>query len=250
MDPDSFPTSDYTGVRIIEFPRAPCFIHTRRHDAYMSVTNLTGDVYEVVVEPRRVFVLEDTPAGETTLVDTGDETTADDLVAILDESFDGVDNVYLTHSGSDHYGGLARVMEAFDPVVYAAADETELLETLSQSPDVLFEDGDVLPGEVEVVQVPGHSRCPSALLLRAEKALISGDILDGADRRGLPEGYLLPPPELYNDDHAAAERGLERLLDKEFESVFVFHGSHVHEGAWEKLDRFVNFKQHNRASRP
>lgn len=216
----------------------------------MGVQQLTGDVYEVVVNPRRTFVLDDTPAGKTTLVDTGDQSTADELVDVLREQFDGVDQVYLTHSGGDHYGGLNRVVAEFDPDVYAAADENDLLDAIDHDPDVLFKDSDVLPGNVEVIQIPGHSPAPSALLLRDENALISGDVLDGADRRGLPEGYLLPPPETYNDDHAAAERGLDRLLEYTFDSVFVFHGSHVYENAKEKLDRYVNFKEHYSENRP
>lgn len=224
----------------------PTFISLVRYHINMSVNHLTGNVYEIIVKPRRTFVLADTPSGGTTLVDTGDENTADELVAILEDQFGSIDSVYLTHSGSDHYGGLEQVIDAFDPEVYAASDETDLLDAINYDPDVLFEDGDVLPGNVEVVQISGHSPAPSAFLLPEENALISGDVLDGADRRGLPKGYLLPPPEMYNYDHAAAERGLKRLLEYDFESVFVFHGSHVYEDAKAKLDHYVNFKEHYR----
>jgi hypothetical protein len=85
-------------------------------------------------------------------------------------------------------------------------------------------------------------------LLREAETLISGDILDGADRRGLPEGFLLPPPETFNWDHAKAEAGVADLLNYEFDSVLVFHGSHVHEDAQQKLDQYINFKDHYRQS--
>lgn len=212
----------------------------------MTTQRLTGSLYEVMIKPRRVFILDDTSRGEVTLVDTGDKEVAANLVAALREEFGGVDRIYLTHAGSDHYGGLDHMVRAFDPDVYAPTDEADLLDAVSHEPDVLFEHGDILPGNVEVIQIPGHSRAPSALLVRDEDTLISGDILDGADRRGLPEGYLIPPPEMYNHDHAAAEKGLERLLDYEFSSVVVFHGSHVHRNAKIKLDRYVNFKEHFR----
>lgn len=215
----------------------------------MSKRHLLGDVYDIQVEYVRVFVLEDTPdEGQTTLVDTGFERTADDLVETLRTEYGDIDNLILTHDGGDHYGGLDGVIDAFDPRVYAAADEDDLLEAIDHDPDELFEHGDVLPGNIEVIQVPGHSPCPSALLLRDEGALISGDVLDGADRRGLPEGYLLPPPETFNWDHAEAERGLNDLLEYDFDTALVFHGSHVMEGAQEKIDRFVNFKEHYRQS--
>lgn len=212
----------------------------------MSARNLLGDVYDIPVEYVRVFVLEDTPTGETTLVDTGFDRTADDLVETLKEEFGDIDNLVLTHAGGDHYGGLDAVMDAFEPTLYAAADEEDLLDAIDHDPDELFEDGDVILEDVEIIQIPGHSPCPSALLLRSEDALISSDVLDGADRRGLPEGYLLPPPETFNWDHAKAESGVERLLDYDFDAVLVFHGSHVLEDAHGKIDRFINFKEHYR----
>jgi glyoxylase-like metal-dependent hydrolase (beta-lactamase superfamily II) len=207
---------------------------------------LADGVADIPLEYVRVFVLEDKPPGTTTLVDTGFERTADYLVDTLRETIGDVDRVILTHDGGDHYGGLDAVMDAFDPQLCAAPAETELMATIDHEPDVAIEHGDVLEGDIEVIQVPGHSVCPSALLLHDVGALISADVLDGADRRGLPEGYLLPPPETFNHDHQAAERNLERLLEYEFDSVFVFHGSHVHEGAKDKLDRFLEFKAHYR----
>jgi glyoxylase-like metal-dependent hydrolase (beta-lactamase superfamily II) len=214
----------------------------------MSVRQLFDDVYEIQLEYVRTFVLDDRPSGETTLVDTGFDRTADELIETLEAEFGEVDNLVLTHDGGDHYGGFDAVMEAFDPTVYAAADEQDLLDAIGDEPDEYFEHGDVVLGDVEIVQVPGHSPCPSALLLRDDETLISGDVLDGADRRGLPEGYLLPPPETFNWDHAKAEAGVADLLEYDFDSVLVFHGSHVLEGAQEKLDRFINFKQHYRQS--
>lgn len=210
---------------------------------------LADGVFDIELEYVRVFVLEDRPAGTTTLVDTGFDRTADLLVETLRDAVGDVDRVILTHAGGDHYGGLDAVMDAFDPQLLAAADETELLEAIDHEPDVTFAHGDVLEGDVEVVQVPGHSVCPSALLLRDLGALISGDVLDGADRRGLPEGYLLPPPETFNHDHAAAERNLATLLDYDFDAVFVFHGSHVFSDAKGKLERYLDFKDHYRQDR-
>lgn len=216
----------------------------------MSVRQLTTDVYDIQLEYVRAFVLEGIPDDSVTLVDTGFERTADELVSTLEREFGDVDRLILTHEGGDHYGGLDRVMEAFDPRLYVAADETDLRDAIDHDPDVLYEDGDVLDGGIEVIQIPGHTPAPSALLLRDENALISGDVLDGADRRGLPEGYLLPPPETFNHDHAAAERNLKKLLDYEFDAVYVFHGSHVTDDAREKLERFLRFKEHYRQSLP
>lgn len=207
---------------------------------------LADGVADIPLEYVRVFVIEDRPPGTTTLVDTGFERTADHLVETLRREVEGVDRVILTHDGGDHYGGLDAVMDAFDPELCAAPAETELMAAIDHEPDVAMADGDVLAGDIEVIQVPGHSVCPSALLLRDAGALISGDVLDGADRRGLPAGYLLPPPETFNHDHQAAEANLAKLLDYDFDAVYVFHGSHVHEDAKAKLERFLEFKAHYR----
>lgn len=214
----------------------------------MSVRQLTDGVYDIQLEYVRAFVLEGTPDGGVTLVDTGFERTADELVSTVDREFGDIDRLILTHEGGDHYGGLDRVMEAFDPELYVAADETDLRDAIGHEPDVRYEDGDVLDGGIEVIQVPGHTPAPSALLLRDQNALISGDVLDGADRRGLPAGYLLPPPETFNHDHAAAERNLDKLLEYEFDAVFVFHGSHVTDDPKCKLERYLHFKDHYRRS--
>lgn len=214
----------------------------------MQLQHVIGSIYEAQLEYTRAFVLEDTPAGETTLIDAGFERTADELVSALREEFGDVDRVIITHEGRDHYEGLDAVMDAFDPLLAVAAGEEDLHSAIDHEPDTLFDHGDILPGDIEVIQVPGHSPCPSALLVRADGALISGDVLDGADRRGLPAGYLLPPPETFNWDHASTERGLETLLDYEFDTVLVAHGSHVLSEAGEKLDRYVNFKDHYRQS--
>lgn len=214
----------------------------------MSVRQLADRVYDIQLEYVRAFVLEGTPDDGVTLIDTGFERTADELVSAVDREFGDVDRLILTHEGGDHYGGLDRVMEAFDPELYVATDESDLRDAIEHEPDVLYEDGDVLDGEIEVIQIPGHTPAPSALLLRDQNALISGDVLDGADRRGLPAGYLLPPPETFNHDHAAAERNLDRLLEYEFDAVFVFHGSHVTDDPKSKLERYLNFKDHYRQS--
>ena len=209
---------------------------------------LVDNVHEIRLEYVRAFVLEGIPSGSVTLVDTGFERTAQQLVSILKDCYDSIDRLILTHDGGDHYGGLDRVMDAFDPTLYAAADETTLLDTIDHQPDVTFEDGDVLDGGIEVIQIPGHTPAPSALFLREVQTLISGDTLDGADRRGLPAGYLLPPPETFNHDHAAAERNVADFLEYDFDTVLVFHGSHIMKDAKAKLEQYVEFKDHYRKS--
>lgn len=182
--------------------------------------------------------------GPTTLIDTGWPDTTDEVLAALEEEVDDVERVLVTHEGSDHYGGLDAVMERYDPEFLAPAAETTLFEYVDHEPDVELRDGDRLDGGIEIVQIPGHKPGPASLYFPDKKVLIAADVLDGSDRRGLPEGYLLPPPAQYNDDHTAAELNLEKLLEYDIETVLVYHGSHVMNGANEKLERLVNFDRH------
>lgn len=205
----------------------------------MSTELVTDGIHKIQFENVRVYVLEDVPNGKTTLIDTAFEEDGKELVETLQSEFGTIDRVILTHGDHGHHGGLDAVMEAFSPELVAPDNETKLYEAIAHKPDIRFEDGDVLEGNIHVVQVPGHTKGTSALLLEDRDILISGDALDGADRAGFPEGYLLPPPALFNENHEAAELNLYNLLQYDFDIVLVFHGSNVFENPKQKLDDFL-----------
>ncbi|WP_435156310.1 MBL fold metallo-hydrolase [Haladaptatus sp. DFWS20] len=205
----------------------------------MSAESVIDGIYKIQFEHVRVYVLEDIPKGKTTLIDTAFDENGEELVETLRDEFETIDRVILTHGDHGHHGGLPYVMEEFDPELVAADNESKLYEAIDYEPDVRFEDGDTLDGDIQVIQVPGHTEATSALLLTNRDILISGDSLDGSDRAGLPEGYLLPPPALFNDDHKAAELNLYDLLQYDFNTVLVFHGANVFDNPKQKLDDFL-----------
>ncbi len=205
----------------------------------MSVEEVIDGIHAVQFEHVRVFVLEDVPEGTTTLVDTAFEKDGPELVDRLETAFGGIGRVILTHGDHGHHGGLDHVMEAFDPELATPAGESKLYEAIDHEPDVRYEDDELLAGNVRAIRIPGHTEATSALLLEDRGVLISGDTLDGADRAGLPAGYLLPPPALFNADHEAAEINLYDLLQYEFDTLLVFHGSHVFDDPKGKLDDFL-----------
>lgn len=216
----------------------------------MSVSNVTEDIDQIQFENVRVLVLKNVPEGNITLVDTAFEENGEELVETIQEEYGTIDRVILTHGDHGHHGGLGHVIDAFSPELAMAANETKLHTHLEEAgigyePDTTFEDGDLLEGNIRIIQVPGHTEAPSALLLEDRGILISGDALDGSDRGGLPAGYLLPPPALFNDDHEAAELNLYNLLEYNFDTVLVFHGSHVFENPKQKLDDFLVEREWN-----
>ncbi|WP_227378819.1 MBL fold metallo-hydrolase [Haladaptatus halobius] len=217
----------------------------------MGASNVLEGIDQIQFENVRVFVLEDLPEeGQITLVDTAFDENGEELVETLRSEYGTVERVILTHGDHGHHGGLAHVVEAFSPTLAMPSDETKLYthleeEGLDIEPDVAFEDGDLLEGNIRVIQVPGHTEGTSALLLEDRNILISGDSLDGADRGGLPAGYLLPPPALFNDNHEDAELNLYNLLEYDFDTLLVFHGSHVFENPKEKLNDYLVEREWN-----
>lgn len=216
----------------------------------MSHSNVTDGIDQIQFENVRVFVLDGIPDGQTTLVDTAFEENGEELVETLKDRYGTIDRVIITHGDHGHHGGLGHVMEAFSPELLMPADETKLYDHLEEEgydfePTIAYEDGDVLEGNIRVIQVPGHTEATSALLLEDRGILISGDVVDGADRGGLPAGYLLPPPALFNDDHKSAELNLYNLLEYDFDTILVFHGSHVFDNPKQKLDDYLVEREWN-----
>jgi glyoxylase-like metal-dependent hydrolase (beta-lactamase superfamily II) len=190
-----------------------------------------------------VFVVESRVSEETVLVDTGWPDTTDALLEALAAAGGDPDRLFLTHDGHDHFGGVDAVLERYDPELVMPAAETARRDAVDHDPDRLVDDGDEVAG-MKVLTLPGHTEAPASLYLPERRTLIAADTLDGSDRRGLNPGYLLPPPAAYNENHAAAEGSLERLLEYDIASVLVFHGSHVLGDAGEKLERLLRFKEH------
>lgn len=206
----------------------------------MSVANVADGIHTVQFDHVRVFVLEDRPQGQTTLVDAAFPEDGAELVDVLDEEFGGVDRVVITHGDEGHFGGTPDVVDAFDPELLVPGGARGFHDVLDLRVDAHISDGDLLDGDLRVVQVPGHTIATTGLLLEADGLFIAGDILEGSDRRGLPAGYLVPPAEQFNDhSHAAVERNLVKLFEHDIETVLVSHGSHVYEAPLEKLNDWL-----------
>ena len=186
----------------------------------------------------RAYLFED---DVPTLFDTGFEDTPEQVFEQIDDIGVEPERVIVTHQDPDHTGGFAAVIERYRPETWVPAGDAATIETNSGvEPDHRYEDGASI-GRWEAVCVPGHTPGSSVLVDEAASIAVTGDVLVGADLRGLPQGFLLPPPEIYTDDPAAAEANLEKLLPYEFDRALVSHGTAVLEGASEKLERYVAF---------
>jgi len=186
----------------------------------------------------RSFLFEDPVA---TLVDAGLETSTDALFDGIDEVGVEPERVLLTHGDLDHAGGLEAVVERYDVESWVPEQTLDRADVdLGVSPDNEVTDGTRI-GAFEAVHVPGHEPDNYAYVDEDRGLVVPGDALNGADRRGLPPGYLILPPGNVSEDLNEAEANLERLLDYEFDTALVFHGSSVTENARDRLDAFVNY---------
>lgn len=205
----------------------------------VMVEEILPDVYDVTIREddgrrNRVFLLDgDVP----TLIDAGFAETTDAMFAGIDEVGTEPERLVITHGDPDHIEGFNATVERYD-VESWVPEQTDTSDI--RTPDNRFSDGDTI-GPFEAVHAPGHEPDNYALVDEDAGVLVAGDALFGADLRGLPEGYLIPPAALYSEDVNQAEESLEKLLEYDFESLLVFHGSSVTEEAYDRLDAFVNF---------
>ncbi|MFB6202269.1 MAG: MBL fold metallo-hydrolase [Halorhabdus sp.] len=176
-----------------------------------------------------------------TLIDTGYRRTSETVFEAIEEIGTEPERLFVTHEDDDHSGAFDEMVERYGVETWVPAGDAAAVEaSADHSPDHVYRDGDDV-GPFRAIQAPGHTPGSSVLLDRSAGVAVTGDVVVGADLRGLPTGYLLPPPEIYSDDPAAAEQNLENLLPFEFEAALVFHGSPVLDGAAEKLEAYVEF---------
>lgn len=199
---------------------------------------IADGVYDITVSEElgrlRVYLFD----GETpTLIDTTYEQYCDTLIEDIEEIGISPERLVITHEDPDHVEGFDRIVEEYD--VETWVPETASIDA-DHEPDNEYGQDDSI-GRFRGIATPGHTPGCSSLVDEELGVLVSGDAVVGSDWRGLPEGYLIPPPEAFSEDLAQAEQTLDKLLEYQFESVLVFHGSSVMDDAKAKLEHFVNF---------
>lgn len=200
-------------------------------------TEIAEGVYDITciggVGRLRVYLFD----GEVpTLVDSGLESSTEAVLAGIEEIGIEPERLIITHGDPDHVGG-------FDAIVEAYGVETWVPEGLDldadHEPDHRYGDGERI-GPFETVRVPGHTPNTSALVDEDRGILVVGDNVFGSDFRGLPPGYVVLPTDHFSADLGQADASLANLLEYDFDTLLVFHGSSVMADAHAKLEAFVN----------
>ncbi len=204
-------------------------------------TTVAPDIVQKRLAHSKVVYLDN----ENVLIDSGPQSEWDELQTFLDAQ-GSVDTLFLSHAHGDHIGNADLVAETYDCEVLFPENEPFDDVPLSEEDVTRVSNGTELGSDARVIEVPGHTEGICAVHAPERRVLLATDVLDGSDRCGLPAGYLLPPPAIYNWDSDKAATNIADLLDRTFETVVVTHGSNVESEPHLKLDKYLNFPDHYR----
>src|SRR5206468_8005444 len=121
--------------------------------------------------------------------------------------------------------------ERYGVTVWAHEADAERLEA---GADGTVHGDERLPGEVQLIHVPGKSPGEIAFHLPRCRALVVGDVVIG-----VPAGELSTYPDKVIDDMDQLRRSAARLLDLEFDALLLCDGEPLTSGGKQKLREFV-----------
>ncbi|MGL5414917.1 MAG: MBL fold metallo-hydrolase [Clostridium sp.] len=100
--------------------------------------------------------------------------------------------------------------------------------------DRIVKDGDILDiaGGIEIVETPGHLPGHISVLIKKEKALVTGDALV------VENGVLLASNPQYTLDMEMAKKSIKKLLNYDIETLICYHGGIFSDNVKEKMRAF------------
>jgi glyoxylase-like metal-dependent hydrolase (beta-lactamase superfamily II) len=137
--------------------------------------------------------------------------------------------VWLTNR--NHSRAAAAFRERYGATVYAHEADAGRLEA---GVDETVRGGERLPGDIELVHVPGKSPGEIAFHLPRSRALVVGDVVIG-----VPAGALSTYPDKVIEDRDELMRSAAHLLEYEFDALLLCDGEPITSGAKQKLREFV-----------
>ncbi len=202
-----------------------------------SATKVAPDVYAVPLLGAFGYVIcED----RLTLIDAGlpgSGVLLERSVAGLGRSLDELTRIICTHGHPDHVGGVRelagdRVDVRMHPADIAGLQVTlgdavrrpsrgRLFAYLARTPAQVVPvlDGDILPvmGGLEVIHTPGHTPGSICLYAARDRLLFVGDVLT------FRRGRVSYASRIFSDDLRAARASVQRLADRDVETIIFGH---------------------------
>lgn len=165
----------------------------------------------------------------------GDWNAIDDVNTLIDVGTDGfileelltistgvgkrrVEQVILTHEHFDHSGGLHKVVETYDPMVYAYSMIPGVKEKLRDGKWLKIGDR-----QAQILYTPGHSNDSVCIYVPDEKVLFSGDT----------QLSIKTPGGSYTQEYVDV---LRRLIFLDIETVYSGHDEPVTKGVRHMLE--------------
>jgi glyoxylase-like metal-dependent hydrolase (beta-lactamase superfamily II) len=131
----------------------------------------------------------------------------------------------------NHSRAAADFRERYGVTVFAHEADAERLEA---GADETVRGDEKLPGDIQLVHVPGKSPGEIAFHLPRSRAVIVGDVVIG-----VPPGELSTYPDKVIDDVEQLRRSAARLLEYDFEALLLCDGASLPAGGKQKLREFV-----------
>jgi glyoxylase-like metal-dependent hydrolase (beta-lactamase superfamily II) len=131
----------------------------------------------------------------------------------------------------NHSRAAAAFRERYGITVYAHEADAGKLEA---GADQTVRGDERLPGDVQLIHVPGKSPGEIAFHLPRNRALIVGDVVIG-----VPAGELSTYPEKVIDDMEELHRSAARLLEYDFDALLLCDGEPITTGGKQQLEEFV-----------
>jgi len=131
----------------------------------------------------------------------------------------------------NHSRAAATFRERYGLKVSAHEADAERLEA---GADNTVTGDETLPGDIQLIHVPGKSPGEIAFHVPRSNALIVGDVVIG-----VPPGELSTYPEKVIDDMDELHRSAAHLLEYDFEALLLCDGEPIATGGREKLEQFL-----------
>jgi glyoxylase-like metal-dependent hydrolase (beta-lactamase superfamily II) len=132
----------------------------------------------------------------------------------------------------NHSRAAAAFRERYGLEVSAHEADAERLEV---GADRKVRGDELLPGDVQLIHVPGKSPGEIAFHLPRSRAIVVGDVVIG-----VPAGELSTYPEKVIGDMKQLHRSAARLLEYDFDALLLCDGESVPVGGRQKLQEFVD----------
>lgn len=167
---------------------------------------------------------------EIAIVDTGfagSSAQIETALTTLGAGWQDVNDVVLTHLHGDHVGGLPEILDLATTAT-AWAGEADVAGITAPRDIQPVNDGDEIFG-LQVIATPGHTPGHIAVLDPNASFLVAGDALNESG------GMLLGPNPSFTPDMDTANASVQRLAERQFETVVFGHGNPIDGAASEAV---------------